>query len=917
MSYQYAEKVSGSSKDVEVKAESEKGVALLKTMICNGIKAAELVADKDVVVFIGATGAGKSTTITYLMGAEFSTTKKVGKLVVMPSKLKEEEDSRTKKKYLVDLEGRKYPLIGHRPAESQTLYPEIFSSGSIFFCDCPGFFDTRGQEERIAVAINMELAMKSARTARIAVTVKYEDLTARRGAVLTDLSKLLSKIFSRPSEAVSSIIWIITNTPKETTKEDIIDTLTNVEDGYLATLKRGLTNIENTIRNVLKGQILTAITNFGKAATGAEQFIEEARQNGRQQEIIEAMANPDNLFLINVLTDESRNEILKSIKSKRGIHPDQFNFDGDDDRLKFKTFIHTYTDEALKLFSEKERVVREIEDSKRLLEQNRIRLSSYEATKNAADQKAALQTLQSEWFESYQLDITTNRRRIDKMEAEQTKLRKELAELDTDEEVVLWTSSFAEDNTRWFSYTNHPFNYNDEPFELPVKKIVEEGVLSKEQVDSKAGIYKATLTTGYHEKAKAKIELVTKKKKKRDNALRISQIKAELKQLEEEVERLEQKNEKLKKKQLEFNTKKPVDKVDFDQEKAKIIQEQEEQTKLRIEKEKEFQGIMRRLNENAPLYVAIYEIASVLQAPFIQESELVKNFLRQYKIHIGVERLSDFQTRSFEDGAIEKITKDKFEPKKMLLYPRLIEGSDSIASRYEVDVPDDGTCLFYAVSFAYLIPVIDDPAQFRTRYINLFGSEVAASAEENRVILKGYDGSVEFIKKLTGIFEVLVNVNFRKNVVDYMRQKKKEYVENFASEEVFLAHLTYMGDPKNRAWGDQPEIKAMCEMLQANIILYAHDAQDKPKPMPGYNHGLSFQDSCKLHLVYTAADGDRRAKNHYHYLIEERLWRCLTPSVAPILTQFAASQTRSQPLAAAEAIAEVGTERKSERIVFS
>jgi len=88
-----------------------------------------------VVLFIGCTGAGKSTFLNYLIGLELEF-KKIGR----------------KKK--VEVRGEAYFPIGHTNV-SETHAPKGYycEDTDIVYIDCPGFYDNRGFEVNVSNAL--------------------------------------------------------------------------------------------------------------------------------------------------------------------------------------------------------------------------------------------------------------------------------------------------------------------------------------------------------------------------------------------------------------------------------------------------------------------------------------------------------------------------------------------------------------------------------------------------------------------------------------------------------------------------------------------------------------------------------------------------------------------------------------------
>jgi ribosome biogenesis GTPase A len=148
----------------------------MRTFSCEALMKAKKAKGRDVILVIGNTGAGKSTTINYLLGHKFTKGRNY------PFQIS-----------LVD-ESKSDVQIGHTMT-SQTLYAEAHGSEDGFvYCDTPGFLDTRPREEKICASINIEFAIKSARQIKaIIVVVDYYAIPIDKGRSLRDLSTTISQ----------------------------------------------------------------------------------------------------------------------------------------------------------------------------------------------------------------------------------------------------------------------------------------------------------------------------------------------------------------------------------------------------------------------------------------------------------------------------------------------------------------------------------------------------------------------------------------------------------------------------------------------------------------------------------------------------------------------------------------------------
>lgn len=169
----------------------------------------EQVKTASVVMMLGPTDSGKSTTINYLLGHEM---------------------------HHVDLEGHFNSVvevksaqgdkgvagIGHALATSKTLYAETFDTGKGYsLCDCPGFEDTRGMEERLVAAINNQFVIQSAeRIKAILLTMDFRALSssAAKSQYLRRLLPALESLLKNPVDHKESILFLFTKVDQENPK---------------------------------------------------------------------------------------------------------------------------------------------------------------------------------------------------------------------------------------------------------------------------------------------------------------------------------------------------------------------------------------------------------------------------------------------------------------------------------------------------------------------------------------------------------------------------------------------------------------------------------------------------------------------------------------------------------------------------
>ncbi len=201
-------------------AEKEQNWLVLKAMeiLRAAFEQIDRMAGKNLVMFVGRTGAGKSTTVNWLSGRQLvETWNDVGEIV-----------------YELEGEQQDAAVIGQSIGTSQTSYVQGFvpngprldssnSSGELMLCDCPGFDDNRGQEYNLATELSIAHSVKEA--GRIGAVVAVVDKSAftmdRANPVLgliEDIEERLPGAFTNPTSAAHAGVWMIvtkTGSPEE------------------------------------------------------------------------------------------------------------------------------------------------------------------------------------------------------------------------------------------------------------------------------------------------------------------------------------------------------------------------------------------------------------------------------------------------------------------------------------------------------------------------------------------------------------------------------------------------------------------------------------------------------------------------------------------------------------------------------
>ncbi len=194
----------------------EESLAVISNCLDIGEERAKAAIDKELVMFIGNTGAGKSTSINYLAGCTMERISKkkaglegIGKIVrvkegsLMPELMK----------------------IGHSNI-SETFLPDIRGDGTFTYCDCPGFLDNRGAEINIANAVNVKRAIGLASSVKVNVLVNYNTLLTDRGRGISETRRIMSDLFGneeRLRDKLGSVLIGVTQVPPPRDGEDSED----------------------------------------------------------------------------------------------------------------------------------------------------------------------------------------------------------------------------------------------------------------------------------------------------------------------------------------------------------------------------------------------------------------------------------------------------------------------------------------------------------------------------------------------------------------------------------------------------------------------------------------------------------------------------------------------------------------------
>lgn len=171
----------------------------LKRLIQKTKRAEEDIKKKDIVLFIGETGSGKTTTIKGLLGYKMGI--KLYKGMKWLTIVEDIKDEKVK------------AMHSNPECKSVTRYvvavrpkPEI-TKAEIYFTDSAGFNDTEGIEVQVSNLVGMKKALKGCNSVRIVIVISSENW-GERGKGLKRLGQTLAALFNNFDDIKGSLLTI-------------------------------------------------------------------------------------------------------------------------------------------------------------------------------------------------------------------------------------------------------------------------------------------------------------------------------------------------------------------------------------------------------------------------------------------------------------------------------------------------------------------------------------------------------------------------------------------------------------------------------------------------------------------------------------------------------------------------------------
>lgn len=184
---------------------------------------AEKIKNKDIILFLGGTGSGKSTLIHFFAGSKMEWQKVKGLNHIAPTKI-------------MNPEAKHITTSPFAMSETRYIIPVTvnftdvgnYRKGSIMLCDSPGFGDTRSPEVDIGNAIAIVKVIRECKSILPVVLISYQSIGDRSEGLKT-LAYTLTGLIQNIADTIDSFSYIFTKYPPDE-RDDIHAKLKNILD---------------------------------------------------------------------------------------------------------------------------------------------------------------------------------------------------------------------------------------------------------------------------------------------------------------------------------------------------------------------------------------------------------------------------------------------------------------------------------------------------------------------------------------------------------------------------------------------------------------------------------------------------------------------------------------------------------------
>lgn len=469
----YKPKPKGNSSNL-IQSSIYKKLANLMLLSVNSVKKN---LNKNIVLVLGNTDAGKSTLVDYLTGC----------------KMELKRNKETKREEARIVEGKEVAKIGNDPGTSETFYPGIYDSKEGYaYCDCPGFMESKGADYEACTMMSTRLAIKSANSVEgILVAINYYHLYHDRALLLKNLVTTFISLLDNPETHKNSIYFIVTKAPVDAKEQDII--------------------------NVLKMIIKSHKNLLDNSTTQAHEYT----QLEKELKVLEFML--DRIILGNIFDNgRTRNRIVSALNRAVPIKKTKFKYElRDNKRRLLDEVVDDIVNAGRALFrdrAEKHEQVSNLEKEISSLEQRREKHQA-----NLAELKAnkpvSLEDLLAPCNNQIKELKEDIKRAWSNIQAKQEAIEKaesEIKELDLDDRTFFDLDGKYSVNEKraffaFFGRTIRQWEYEEKIPYLDVEKTASYGSFRDERKDPAKGEYKVTYDSGLYRHGIANLKFYVRK----------------------------------------------------------------------------------------------------------------------------------------------------------------------------------------------------------------------------------------------------------------------------------------------------------------------------------------------------------------------------------------------------------------------
>lgn len=610
-----------------------KAIEKVQAFIQEATNNAVIAKDQEIVLVLGNTGAGKSTFINYALGSKM----KIGYKEDLAEHFAEPEDG-----------SKHWAKIGNG-IESQTLLPSVYTTphSKVIYCDCPGFHDTRTEEDRLNITIAIQLMVNAAKSIKgIIVIIDPNDIKSNAISI-RNISLMLSQLLQGKVNP-NSILFVFNN--KDANKKPKIEQLLN----KIETLtKSEESKLEKLIKSIQGGK---------------------ETENTRQVVGILRSISPENTLLIDIGDDfeskvQTENRLQKIVPTPK----ESFNFSAyDETRAEFDKQLAKILRNVTSKLIEFVETSKKINTNTELITSCESRITTYQNHLQQLEMAVLADANSTEKIvKEMEKKMRIHENKLKELEMEKQKSQQQMTtltaqkmNLDTEgeEEILFWEDSCTSQVTSyddgpeggwWIFYTAYAFRcthenkylqYKGLPFST-LSRSIKKGEFKKEVINKDQGIYEGTFTGNeYGATGEATVSIYGKKKNKPPHKERMQEIELEIQKIQESINKYEQAMQELF--QTIASTQQMIENYKNDAEKQKVkktnsIKKAKEEIERAKREKKDLEFNNKLLGDQlgeAKAYIEdqkhlIDAISSFISQGICKESSLFTSFKEHYRLY--------------------------------------------------------------------------------------------------------------------------------------------------------------------------------------------------------------------------------------------------------------------------------------------